>query len=147
MLLIAGLITGAGIVLLVPFLLQSTRGLTITIGGVKDTYVAGENITFTVNVEGQLQKLCNYHTFPEVTIQQLQDEKVVYSNRVPYLGISCDSTPSYISSHWTYPMKRENEMWGVNSQNETISLHKAGSYLLTASFDKATSTKQFSVEH
>jgi hypothetical protein len=116
------------------------------VGNLKDVYSPSENITFAVNVEGQLDRLCNYHTPAEVMIQQTLDEKVVYSNRILYLGVSCDSTPSYISSHWTYPMKRENEMYGVNSQNETISLNKPGSYLLTASFDKATVTSQFFVK-
>jgi hypothetical protein len=144
-LIIAAIIVGTGAALLVPFLLQSARSLAITIGGLKDTYMPGENIEFTVSVEGRLERLSNYHTAPEVMIQQMPDEKVVYSNLVPYLATSCDSTPSYVSSHWAYGMKRENELYGINSQNETISLSKAGSYLVTASFEKATNLQQFSV--
>lgn len=58
---------------------------------------------------------------------------------------SCDPHSSYISSHWTYPMRRENELYGVNSQNETIGITEPGFYLVSAYFDRANSTKQFSV--
>jgi hypothetical protein len=94
--------TWGGITLLVPFLLQSTHAPRIRIGELKDTYGSGENIRFTVNVEGQLEKICNYHTFPEVMIEQMPNEKVVYSNAVPYLGISCDSKLYFITLDLSY---------------------------------------------
>lgn len=143
--LITGLITGTGLALLVPFLLISARGLSITIDGLKDTYTVDENITFTVNVEGQLEKHCNYHTYPSVMIQSEGAAEVVYENQAIYLGISCDPSPSYVSSHWKYPMQRDNESWGINSTKESININEAGSYVLTVSFDKARITKQFAI--
>jgi hypothetical protein len=143
--LILGLIVGVGLALLVPFVLISTRDLTITIDNLKNSYRPRENITFTISAEGLLQKHCNYHVFPEVEIHHLPDDLIVYSNRVPYLDISCDPSPSYISSHWTYPMRRENELYGINSQNETIEITEPGFYLVSAYFDRANTTKQFSV--
>ncbi|OLC23770.1 MAG: hypothetical protein AUH37_01510 [Candidatus Nitrososphaera sp. 13_1_40CM_48_12] len=67
-LLILGLIVGVGLALLVPFVLISTRELVIRIDNLKDSYRPGENISFTINAEGLLEKQCNYHAFPEVEI-------------------------------------------------------------------------------
>jgi hypothetical protein len=142
---ILGLITGVGLVLLVPLVLKSTKELAITIDGLKHTYSPGDSITFTVNAEGLLEKQCNYHTAPAIFMQRISDNKVIYSNREPYLATSCDPHSSYISSHWTYPMRRDNELYGINSQNETIAISQPGSYLVSAFFDKANVTKQFSV--
>jgi hypothetical protein len=143
-LLVSGLIVGTGLALLVPFLMASTRGPIIAIDDLKDTYEVGENITFTVNVEGQLDRHCNYHTFPEVTIQN-EDKENVYENRAIYLGISCDPNPSFISSHWTYPIQRDHEAWGINSTKENISINRTGTYALIVSFDKEKITRQFVV--
>jgi hypothetical protein len=138
-----GLIVGTGLALLIPFLLISARGLAITVDDLKDAYAVGESIKFTVNVEGQLEKHCNYHTYPDVMIQMEGAEESVYANRALYLGISCDPSPSFISSHWKYPIQRDNEAWGVNSTKESINIDKAGSYILTVSFDEERITKQF----
>jgi hypothetical protein len=72
-------------------------------------------------------------------------EESVYENRAIYLGISCDPSPSYVSSHWTYPMQRDNEIWGVNSTKKSINIDEAGSYILSVSFDKERITKQFAI--
>jgi hypothetical protein len=143
--LVLSLVIGAGAVMIVPLLFVSADDLEVSLAGLKNRYMPGETIAFSVNVEGRLDRHCNFHTFPEVTIQEMPDESVVYSNRVPYTGASCSPTRSYMSSHWTYPIQRDNELYGINSQNATLSLNKAGDYLVTASFDKATVRKAFSI--
>lgn len=42
-------------------------------------------------------------------------------------------------------MRRENELYGVNSQNDTIGITEPDFYLVSAYFDRANITKQFSV--
>lgn len=150
----AGLAVGIAFVVLFSILATpeepvKSKHIEIAVDGLKDTYKAGEPMSFTVNTEGFSDNLCNYPKL-HVVIVRADDQKIAWSTPPTFQTVMGCNELKGIDEDWRFGYENEELPYqsaiphDANLENKIV-MEQAGLYKIRMEFDGHEIEKEFSV--